>query len=109
MGATTDSMGKVQYDYETQPGVSNLLDMLATLSNEPIGNVVKRYEGQVQYGPLKKDVAEAVKTFLTDFQGKLANVNTDKLMHKLESSEAEMNVMANSTLTKVQKAVGLRQ
>lgn len=109
MGATTDSKGAIAYDYEEQPGISNLLDILAALTATPVKDVVTKYEGQKQYGPLKTAVASAVKTFLTDFQDKLASVNEAALLAKLKSSEATMNEVANETLGKVQKAVGLRQ
>lgn len=109
MGATTDSVGRIAYDYETQPGVSNLLDILSALTAKPIKDVVAEYEGQEQYGPLKTAVADAVKQFLTEFQKKLADVDEAALLAKLKSSEVSMNEAANITLGKVQKAVGLRQ
>lgn len=109
MGATTDSLGKIAYDYQKQPGISNLLDILAALSKKPIKEVVAKYEGQAQYGPLKTDTAEAVKHFLSEFQAKLAQVDHKALQAKLEESEVKMNDLANETLRKVQKAVGLRK
>lgn len=108
MGATTDSLGKIAYDYDKQPGVSNLLDILAALTKTPIIEIASKYEGQTQYGALKQDVAEAVKTFLADFQAKLASVDENAVSDKLKSSEDAMNKVANQTLAKVQKAVGLR-
>lgn len=108
MSATTDSVGSINYDMAAQPGITNLIEMLSALSGETIGDVAKRYVGQTQYGPLKQEVAEAVKQFLTDFQARLAAVDEAKLMQKLEASETSMNDIATSTLHKVQKAVGLR-
>lgn len=109
MSATTDSVGQINYDMTNQPGITNLLDMLAALTNQPISDVVKSYEGQTQYGPLKTAVADAVSTFLTNFQAKLASVDLAKLNAKLVSSEIAMNTVANATLLKAQVAVGLRQ
>lgn len=109
MSATTDSVGSVNYDYEKQPGISNLLDIYAALSNENIDSVVGKYKGQTQYGQLKKDVAEVVSEFLSEFQSKLNSVDKSLLLSKLESSEKTMNQKAIETLTGVQKAVGLRK
>jgi tryptophanyl-tRNA synthetase len=109
MGATTDSMGKIAYDTDRQPGISSLLQILALLRGNDLQTTVKEYQGQTQYGPLKQDVAEAVKAFLTKFQTKLAQVDEKTLMAKLESSEKAMNETANHTLQRVQKAVGLRK
>jgi tryptophanyl-tRNA synthetase len=108
MSATTDSLGSIAYDKAERPGISNLMDILSALTNTPIDKVVEKYQGQTQYGPLKTDVAEAVKTFLTEFQSKLSNVDEAALQAKLQSSENAMNIVANETLQRVQKAVGLR-
>lgn len=108
MSATTDSLERISYDYEKQPGISNLLDLLAVLGNRDIKTVIEEYNGQTQYGPLKTAVAEAVKTFLTDFQTKLSAVDETRLVAKLKSSETAMNKTANETLLRVQKAAGLR-
>ncbi len=109
MSATTDSLENIQYDYDNQPGISNLLDLLAILTDCDLQEVIAEYKGQTQYGPLKKAVADAVSTFLTNFQAKLAGVDESALLAKLTSSEEAMNKTANETLLRVQKAVGLRQ
>jgi len=109
MGATTDSVGVVHYDPTNQPGISNLLTIHALLSGETIEAVAEHHDGDTSYGDLKKEVAEQVKDFLTDFQSKLADVNDEQLLAKLQSDEVAMNAAANATLLKVQQAVGLRQ
>lgn len=109
MSATTDSFSEIKYDYQERPGISNLLDILAALTNRPVKEVVAEYEGQHQYGPLKSAVADATKTFLTEFQAKLTGIDEAALLTKLEQSEAAMNETATQTLHTVQKAVGLRK
>ncbi|HVS58863.1 MAG TPA: tryptophan--tRNA ligase [Candidatus Saccharimonadales bacterium] len=108
MSATTDSVGAIHFDFDKQPGVSNLLQILALLSNKPLDDVIHEWDGKTSYGDLKKAVADAVKSFLTDFQTKLAEVNESELLSKLEIDEKAMNDVANAMLLKVQKAVGLR-
>jgi len=108
MSAATDSFGEIKFDMKERPGISNLLQILALLSKRNLENVIKEHEGQTQYGPLKRAVAEAVTAFLTEFQTKLHAVDEAKLLAKLEQSEAEMNIVANKTLANVQRAVGLR-
>lgn len=108
MGATTDSESSINLDFDKQPGISNLLQISALLSGKPIDTVAQEYQGQTSYGDLKKDVAEQVHDFLQDFQSKLANVDDSALASKLQTSEAAMNTVANETLAKVHKAVGLR-
>ena len=108
MGATTDSIGSINYNFEKQPGISNLLEILAALSGASLDEVIAEYQGRSQYGELKKQVAEVVKGFLVDFQTRLAKVDESQLVAKLEKSEMAINEIANETLLKVQKAVGLR-
>lgn len=108
MSATTDSLSQINYDYNKQPGISNLLDVLAALTKTPIKEITAKYSGQTQYGLLKQDVATAVKSFLTAFQARLSEVDEPALAQKLELSEKTMNEVATRTLARVQKAIGLR-
>ncbi len=108
MGAATDNLASVHYDKTTQPGISNLLDILALLRGKPVAEVAADFEGQERYGDFKKVVAEEMAVFLRGFQERLADVNDEAIVAKLESSERAMNDVANATLLRVQKAVGLR-
>jgi tryptophanyl-tRNA synthetase len=108
MGATTDALGSVHYDIDNQPGISNLLQIHALLSNEPLQAVREHHDGQASYGDLKKEVADQIAEFLSEFQGRLAAVDEQQILHKLEQDERAMNEIANATLLRVQKAVGLR-
>ncbi len=108
MSATTDSQGRIAYNRAEQPGLANLLDLLALFTGRSISEVCKEYVGQEQYGPLKTALADAVAGFLERFQAKLAAVDDKVLLNKLENDEARMCEQANETLLRVQKAVGLR-
>jgi tryptophanyl-tRNA synthetase len=108
MSAATDSLGSIHFDFEKQPGVANLLQILTLLSDKSQEEVNQEWEGKSSYGELKSAVAEAVKKFLVDFQAKLKSVNQDQLMQKLEADEEAMQKVASDKLFQVQKAVGLR-
>lgn len=108
MSATTDSFGEIKYDRVERPGVSNLMDILSALTDTPLEDVKKQYEGQTSYGQFKTDVAGAVADFLRDFQDKLSRVDDETTLNKITASELAMNEVANQTLAKVQKVVGLR-
>lgn len=108
MGATTDSTGSIHLDREKQPGISNLLQILALLQHRALEEVTHEYEGRTSYGELKSALAEQVCTFLRDFQQRLASVDEHALQGKLEASELAMRQVANETLIKIQRAVGLR-
>ena len=108
MGATTDSLANIRYDKTHQPGVTNLLDILALLSHKPIKEVISEWEGKERYGDLKKAVASEVEQFLTTFQANLSQVKDEDILLKLESSEKAMRQTAEKTLLRAQQAVGLR-
>ena len=106
--AETDSVGVINWDWENQPGITNLLQIFELLSGVSHEAVLSEWVGNARYGDLKNAVAEKVADFLKDYQQRLQGVNDEQLNAKLISSEAEMNSQASLILEKVQKAVGLR-
>lgn len=108
MSATTDDLAEIHFDREKQPGISNLLEILALLRDVPRDEVVKEFEGQTRYGDFKKVVADEVRKFLTDFQARLEATDDTVILAKLQASEAQLTITANATLLRAQKAVGLR-
>jgi tryptophanyl-tRNA synthetase len=108
MSATTDSIGVVNFDPEKQPGVSNLMQILALLTNRSQDDINNEWSGKTSYGEFKTAVAEITRNFLTDFQTRLSAIDESSLLEKLTSDEKKMNEVANSTLERVQRAVGLR-
>jgi tryptophanyl-tRNA synthetase len=85
-----------------------LLQIYELLSGKSHDDVLKEWVGRERYGELKTVVAEHVAVFLQEFQANLADVDEDALLAKLEASEKTMSEVANATLSRVQKAVGLR-
>lgn len=108
MSATTDSVGVIHFDWDEQPGVTSLLQILAAVSGRTQSDVNTAWEGKTSYGELKSAVADVVAEFLTTFQERLATITDDVLLEKLEASERIMNDTATATLRRAQKAVGLR-
>lgn len=108
MSATTDSEACVRYAPETQPGVANLLQIAALLRSESLEQATARYEGMTKYGEFKSDIAQLVEQFLTDYQARLGAVSDQALVEFMERSELAATEIANATLLRAQKAVGLR-
>lgn len=108
VSATTDSVGQVHFDWDNQPGITSLLQILAMLTGRSQDDVNSQWVGATNYGDLKKAVAEAVSNFLTDFQAKLNSITDEQLLAKLEESEQVLTPIANATLLRAQQAVGLR-
>ncbi|MDX2775958.1 tryptophan--tRNA ligase [Streptomyces caniscabiei] len=108
MSATTDDKAEIHFDRTNQPGITNLLEILALLRGDDLQQTIGEFEGQTRYGDFKKVVADAMVTFLTDFQANLRAVSDEQVLAKLRSSEQQMTITANETLYRVQQAVGLR-
>lgn len=108
MSATTDDKAEIHYDKANQPGITNLLEILALLRGNDLQQTIGEFEGQTRYGDFKKVVADEVRQFLADFQARLAAVDGQAILAKLQQSEQELTITANATLLRAQQAVGLR-
>jgi tryptophanyl-tRNA synthetase len=108
MSATTDDKAEIHFDRENQPGISNLLEILALLRGGDLQQTIGEFEGQTSYGDFKKTVAGEIEQFLIDFQARLNAVDDTTVLEKLTTSERAMNIVANETLLRAQQAVGLR-
>lgn len=108
MSATTDSLGKIKFDMFNQPGISNLLQIEALVTNTPLQDVIATWVGETHYGDLKKKVAESVSAMLNIFQEKLATISDEEVYELLETGERYANEIANKKLLEVQKAFHLR-
>ncbi len=109
MSATTDSFGEVRFDWVERPGITNLLTILSLLSNKNIEEVKKTWEGHSRYGDLKKEVATVVENFLTQFQKNMSNISDQTVLDILEKGESNARIIADKTLQRVQRAVGIRK
>ncbi len=107
MSAKTDMLAKVHYDPIEQPGISNLLTIYASLADENIEESEKRFEGYL-YGDFKKAVAEKVLEELTPFRAKYAQIKEEKIyLNVLRDGAKKAKILANRTLKRAQRAVGL--
>lgn len=108
MSATTDSIGAIHFDWDNQPGITSLLQVLALLTSRNQTEVTAEWEGKERYGDFKKEVAGAVHDFLRRFQETYNGIDDDELLSILERSEATVRPTAEATLLRAQQAVGLR-
>lgn len=108
MSATTDSVGKIQFDMFNQPGISNLLQIDALVNDVPLQEVISTWAGETHYGDLKQKVASDVAVFLEEFQRKLATISDQEIIDLLETGESYANEVANAKLYQAQKVFCLR-
>lgn len=109
MSATTDSEGVIRFDMINQPGVSNLMQIEALINNRDLQDVISDFAGQTMYGDLKKQVADSVFHFLSDFQEKVSQISDTDVEKILEDGEKYANEVSREKLELIQKAIGLRK
>ena len=108
--AVTDSGSDIVFDEENKPGISNLLTIYSLFTGKDIASAEKDFEGK-GYGEFKSAVGEAVAEGLKPIQAKKADLlnNKDYLFDVLKNGKERANYIAEKTIRKVYKKVGLLQ
>jgi len=107
MSAKTDSLNRIHFDEENQPGISNLMSILSKITGEDFASIEARYEGK-GYGEFKKEVAEVVAGLLSEIQERFKKYNDPKLLDEILAKGADRaRVVAKETLARATHALGL--
>ena len=108
--AVTDSDGEIRLDPENKPGVTNLITICAAMRGCTPEEVCQELQGK-GYGALKDATAEAVISVLAPIQEEYKRLISDKqyISDVLKSGAERASYLANRTLRKVYKKVGLYQ
>jgi tryptophanyl-tRNA synthetase len=108
MSATTDNEANIRWDWQHQPGITNLLQLNYLLSGNTKDEVVNRWTGETMYGPLKQETADLVERFLLNIQMNIANISNQEVENVLVRGEEKAKTYAARTLVAVQKSLGLQ-
>ena len=105
--AQTDAEPQVRFP--AGPGVTNLLEIYRTIKDLPWPVVEEEFAGK-PYSAVKGAVAEAVIEALRPIQERYREIRSDDavLVEQLRGAAQRLRPVANRTLERVQKAVGLR-
>ena len=107
MSAVTDLECEVRYDKENKPGISNLLTIYSCLKDISIEEAEKEFVG-CNYGTFKRAVADVVCDTLEQIQNRYNEIiNSDLIDKVLEKGAKEASEIANETVKKVKKVIGL--
>lgn len=104
--AVTDVGSEVAYDWDTKPGVSNLLEIFAYFSGRTIDDIVSEF-GTGGYGSFKMAVAEAVSGGLKPIREAYEGMPDSKVEQVMTRSAERARVSAEATMSIVREAVGL--
>ena len=107
MRATTDSLKEIKFD-ESRPGIYNLLTIYQIFTNENKADIQAKFEGK-GYGDFKKALADVVVEGLRPLQERYQKFTSEPgyLDSVLTEGVAKARPMAQQTLAKVHRAVGL--
>lgn len=105
--AVTDSLGVIKYDVKAQPGLANLIEMLAVCTNSTAKKVAEEFADK-QYGALKEATANAVAETLEPLQKAYNGYMDDKaeLLNILHKGAARARQAAAPTLAKAYANIG---
>ncbi|MBO4326551.1 MAG: tryptophan--tRNA ligase [Clostridia bacterium] len=105
--AVTDSEAEVRYDEENKPGVSNLINIYAAVTEKTVTDVEKEFAG-ARYGEFKTAVGQAVVDALTPVREKYEDLMLDKayLEKVLKEGREKASAIASVTLKDVYEKVG---
>ena len=107
MKATTDSDGVIRFDTENKPGISNLLNIYSVLSETPVADLEKKYEGK-GYGDFKKDLVEVTVDALTPIRERFEEIrHSEELMTILRDGAEKADEIARKTIKRVKENFGL--
>ena len=103
--AVTDSENEVRFDFDTKPGVSNLLSILGAATGRNPEKLADEYH---QYGPLKNDTAEAIINVLEPVQHRRAELLADpaELDRIIARGAGKASEVAALTVQRAKDAMG---
>jgi tryptophanyl-tRNA synthetase len=104
--AVTDS-GREILARDDKPAITNLLTIYSAVAGTSIADLEKSYDGK-GYGDLKKDLADAVVSFLEPIQARYQTIIADpaELARTLEAGADKAQAVAAKTLADVYSHVG---
>ncbi len=106
--AVTDSENKVRFDPETKPGVSNLMQIYASITGKSMEEIEAEFEGR-GYGDFKITVANSVIDKLKPIQERYKEILEDKkYLEEIYTKGAEnARKLASKTLADVKNKIGI--
>ena len=107
MSATTDSEMCVKFDPENKPGISNLINIYASLTGMSINDIEEKF-ADANYGTFKREVADVVCEFLTSIQEKYKDIiESGKLDEVLNEGANKVREISKKKFEDMKVKIGL--
>ncbi len=105
--AVTDSLAKINYDPDNQPGLANLLTIYASITDRDILDIVSQYKDST-YKEFKEDLAQVVVDCLIPIQNKYNElIKSQELQDLLDRGRDIASDYAYKKMRKCKKKIGL--
>lgn len=106
MSSTTDSEMKVKFDPENKPGISNLINIYSSLTNETIEEIEEKFKNS-NYGEFKTAVADVVVNEISKIQEKYNEyINSDIIDKILDEGIKKTREIAKEKYLLARKKMG---
>jgi tryptophanyl-tRNA synthetase len=109
MKALTDFNAQVSYDREKRPGVSNLIDIYAGITNQPIETIVTEAQrDNLNTGAFKKHLAQIIIEHFRPKRLEYLKLMSDRsyLLSILDNGRERAAEIADKTLNEVKHVMG---
>jgi tryptophanyl-tRNA synthetase len=104
--AVTDSEADVRYDWETKPGISNLLEIMSLFNGDSIESIESEY-GTGGYGKFKDAVAESVIAGLAPLRSSYKEMDDAEVARLMQRGALDARSKAEGFQQAVRRRVGL--
>jgi tryptophanyl-tRNA synthetase len=104
--AVTDSDPEVRFDPKNKPGISNLLEIMASCTDRPIDDLVEEY-ATGGYGKFKEAVAEAVIAELAPIRSAFQNLEDGDVARVMRRGALDARTKAEGYQQIARQATGL--
>ena len=106
--AITDSGNEVKYDRENKPGISNLLDIMSSLSGKSTQEIEQSFSGK-NYSEIKKSIAKFVADYFAPFREKKSAwlKKTADLKKVLSSGSKKASEIADKKISEIKGKIGI--
>lgn len=106
MKATTDSEMNIKYDPENKPGISNLINIYASITGKKIPEIEDEFK-ETNYGIFKKTVADKVVEELNKIQIRYNEIiNSDIIEKILKDGKNKSRIFAKAKYDAVKNKIG---
>ena len=104
--SVTDSENIIKYDQKNKPGISNLIEIYATINDIEISDAEKEFQNS-QYGEFKIAVAETVFDYLKPIKNRFDELTTKDIDDIVDENITLAKKSAQETIKEVEEALGI--